>query len=69
LFQFGQARNVGALRPPVPVRSPFSRGFYPLPDCRSQSCAVVWIVWHSSHRRHPHPFKLLVRQLRKRPRT
>jgi hypothetical protein len=69
LLHFGQARNVGALELQVPVRPPFSRGFYPLSDCGSQSCAVVWIVWHSSLRRlRPHS-TLLVRRPRKRPPT
>jgi hypothetical protein len=69
LLQFGQARNFATVSPQEPVRSCFSPGFYPVSHCERQSCAVVWIVWHSFHRPPPRPSKPHVRQPRKRPRT
>lgn len=69
LSLFGQARSVEVLITPQPRQTPFSRGFYPVTDCERESCAVVWIVWHSSHRRPPLRSKLHVRQPRRRPPT
>src|SRR5688572_24934082 len=69
LRRFGQACNVELRMSPTRCVMSFSPGFYPVSRCESSVCAVLWNLWHSSHRRQPPRFILPARRPRKRPPT